>query len=164
MYKTSAEGAAFVTELADRVRGVTEREIVVAPPFTGLAAAARAAAPTNIKIAAQDVFWEEDGAYTGEISPLMLTDLGVAAVIIGHSERRQYFAETDADVKKKVHAALEHGLLPIMCVGETEAERDQGRTEEVLSRQLAAGLVLAASGGRRPGGHSVRAHLGHRHR
>ena len=142
MNKTGAEGAAFVNELAALVDGLDDRDIVVAPPFTGLAEAVRAARATNIQIAAQDVFWEDEGAYTGEISPPMLAHLGVSVVIVGHSERRQYFGETDADVRKKMHAALEHGLLPIMCVGETEAERDQGRTEEVLSRQLASGLVL----------------------
>jgi triosephosphate isomerase len=142
MFKTSSEGAAFVTELAAQVAGLDDRDIVVAPPFTGLAEAVRAAAFSNIRIAAQDVFWEDEGAFTGEISPPMLVDLGVTAVIIGHSERRQYFGETDADVRKKVHAALDHGLLPIMCVGETETEREQGKTEEVLSRQLASGLVL----------------------
>ncbi len=141
MYKTSAEGAAFVTELSAQVEGLDDRDIVVAPPFTGLAEAVRAAARTNIRIAAQDVFWEKEGAYTGEVSPPMLAALGVSAVIIGHSERRQYFGETDANVHEKVHAALDHGLLPIMCVGETEAERDQGKTVEVLSRQLASGLV-----------------------
>jgi triosephosphate isomerase (TIM) len=142
MYKTGADGAAFVTALAVHVKGLSDREIVVAPPFTGLAEAVRAAASSSIKIAAQDVFWEAEGAFTGEVSPPMLTALGASAVIIGHSERRQYFGETDANVQKKVHAALDHGLLPIMCVGETEAEREQGKTEEVLSRQLATGLVL----------------------
>jgi triosephosphate isomerase len=142
MYKTSAEGAAFVTELAAQLEGLDDREIIVAPPFTGLTDAVRAAASGDIKIAAQDVFWEAEGAFTGEVSPPMLTALGVTAVIIGHSERRQLFGETDANVRRKVHAALDHGLLPIMCLGETEAEREQGKTEEVLSRQLASGLVL----------------------
>jgi triosephosphate isomerase len=142
MYKTSAEGVAFITELAAQVHGLDDRQIVVAPPFTGLADAVRAAVATNIEIAAQDVFWQDEGAYTGEVSPHMLADLGVEAVIVGHSERRQHFRETDADVQQKVHAALDRGLLPIMCIGETEAEREQGQTEEVLSRQLAAGLVL----------------------
>jgi triosephosphate isomerase len=142
MYKTSAEGASFIAQLADEVRGLDDRDIVVAPAFTGLADAVRAAASTNIKIAAQDVFWQEEGAYTGEVSPGMLAGLGVSAVIIGHSERRQYFGETDAEVQKKVHAALDHGLLPIMCIGETETQHDEGETKEVLSRQLAAGLVL----------------------
>ncbi len=142
MFKTSAEGAALVGELATLVEGVDDRAIVVAPAFTGLAEAVKAAVGSAIQIAAQDVFWEEEGAFTGEVSPAMLADLGVSAVIIGHSERRQLFGETDINVRKKVHAALDRGLLPIMCVGETEAERDAGRTEEVLSRQLASGLVL----------------------
>jgi triosephosphate isomerase len=142
MYKTSAEGAAFVTELAAQVGGLKDRDIAVAPSFTGLAEAVRAAAGSIIKIAAQNMFWEDEGAFTGEVSPAMLADLGVSAVIIGHSERRQLFGETDANVQKKVHAALDCGLLPIMCVGETEAEREAGETEEVLARQLAAGLVL----------------------
>jgi triosephosphate isomerase len=145
MYKTCAEGATFVTALAAAVAGVDGRDIVVAPPFTALADALRAAAPTNIKIAAQTMYWEDEGAFTGEVSPAMLTDLGVTAVIIGHSERRQLFCETDGNVQKKVHAALHHGLLPIMCVGETEAEREAGKTEEVLARQIAAGFELAQS-------------------
>jgi len=142
MYKTSSEGAAFITELAGLVRDLDDREIVVAPPFTGLAEAVRAAVSTSIEVAAQNVFWEDDGAFTGEVSPGMLAALGVSYVIIGHSERRQLFGETDEDVQKKVHAALEHGLLPIMCVGETETEREAGETDEVLARQLAQGLVL----------------------
>jgi triosephosphate isomerase (TIM) len=142
MFKTGGEGAAFVTALAAQVKDLRDREIVVAPPFTGLADAVRAAASTNIKVSAQNMFWEEEGAFTGEVSPGMLVDLGVSYVIIGHSERRQVFGETDENVKKKVHAALHHGLLPIMCVGETEAQREAGETEEVLGRQLAQGLVL----------------------
>jgi triosephosphate isomerase (TIM) len=140
MYKTSTEGAAFIRELAGQIEGLDDRDVVVAPPFTGLQDAVCAAAASTIMIAAQNVFWEDEGAYTGEVSPAMLTDLGVTAVIIGHSERRQHFGETDADVQKKVHAALEAGLLPIVCIGETETEREQGKTEEILSRQLAQGL------------------------
>jgi triosephosphate isomerase len=142
MYKTAAEGAAFITELASQVMHLSDREIVVAPPFTGLADAVRAAASSGIKVAAQNMYWEADGPYTGEVSPVMLVDLGITVVIIGHSERRQYFGETDAGVQKKVDAALDHGLLPIVCVGESEAERDAGRTEEVLARQIATGLAL----------------------
>ena len=141
MFKTSGEGAAFIRELAAAVGRPVDREVLVAPPFTGLYEAVRAAEHTALSVAAQDVFWEWEGAYTGEVSATMLADLGVKAAIIGHSERRQYFGETDDSVAKKVWAALEHGLLPIMCVGESEDEREAGRTEEVLKRQIPAGLA-----------------------
>jgi triosephosphate isomerase (TIM) len=139
MFKTSGEGATFVRDLARELGGPTDREVMVAPPFTGLYEAGLAAAGTAIKVAAQDVFWEWEGAYTGEVSAAMLLDLGVSAAIIGHSERRRYFCETDEWVAKKVWAALERGLLPIMCVGETEDEREAGATESVLSRQVPEG-------------------------
>jgi triosephosphate isomerase len=141
MFKTSGEGAAFIRELAKEIGEVQGRDVVVAPPFTGLYEAVKAARDTCIKVAAQDVFWEWEGAYTGEVSAIMLADLGVKAAIIGHSERRRYFSETDESVAKKVWAALEQKLLPIMCVGETEEERDGGLTQEVLSRQVPAGLA-----------------------
>ena len=105
MYKTSAEGAAFVTELAGEVEGLDDREIVVARPSPGWPKPCARARATAVKIAAQDIFWEYEGAYTGEVSPSVLADLGVTAVIIGHSERRQYFGETDENVRKKVDAA-----------------------------------------------------------
>ena len=117
----------------------SDREVMVAPPFTGLYEAVKAAEGTCVSVAAQDVFWEWEGAYTGEVSAAMLADLGVKAAIIGHSERRQYFGETDDSVAKKVWAALERGLLPIMCVGETEEEREAGSAETVLARQVCAG-------------------------
>jgi triosephosphate isomerase len=141
MFKTGSEGAAFVRELAEELGKVEGREVMVAPPFTGLHQAVAAAEGSSVSIAAQDVFWEWEGAYTGEVSAAMLADLGVKGVIIGHSERRQYFAETDEWVAKKLWAALEHGLLPIMCVGETAEERELGETEAVLSRQVPAGLA-----------------------
>jgi triosephosphate isomerase len=120
MFKTSGEGATFVRDLAKEIGEVHGREVVVAPPFTGLYEAVKAAHGTSIMVAAQDVFWEWEGAFTGEVSATMLADLGVKAAIIGHSERRRYFSETDESVAKKVWAALEQRLLPIMCVGETE--------------------------------------------
>jgi triosephosphate isomerase len=141
MFKTSAEGAAFVRTLAKEIGLPTNREVVVAPPFTGLYEAVKAAQGSRIMVAAQDVFWEGEGAYTGEVSATMLFDLGVKAVIVGHSERRRYFAETDESVAKKVWAALEQHLLAIMCVGENEGEREGGLTEEVLARQVPAGLA-----------------------
>jgi triosephosphate isomerase len=114
---------------------------MVAPPFTGLYQAVLAAEGSDLKVCAQNVFWAAEGAYTGEVAPGMLADLGVQAVIVGHSERRQYFGETDAGVALKVRAVLDQGMLPIMCVGETEAERVDGLTEEVLARQVPSGLA-----------------------
>jgi triosephosphate isomerase (TIM) len=141
MFKTSREGAAFVRDLAAAVGSPRDREVMVAPPFTGLFEATAAAEGTSILVSAQDVFWEWEGAYTGEVSSAMLADLGVSACIVGHSERRQHFGETDDSVAKKVWALLEHGLLPVMCVGETEDEREAGAAERVLSTQIPAGLA-----------------------
>ncbi len=145
MYKTGAEGADFVRALARALGRVDGRDVVVAPTFVGLHQAVEAAYGTGIQVAAQDVFWEAEGAYTGEVSAPMLVDLGVQGVIIGHSERRQYFGETDDWVARKVRAVLDHGLLPIMCLGETQEERESGLTTEVLSTQVPTGLVSAMS-------------------
>jgi triosephosphate isomerase len=145
MFKTSAEGAEFVRALVERIGELEDRDVMVAPPFTGLYEAVKAAEGTAVSVAAQDVFWEWEGAYTGEVSATMLAALGVKAAIIGHSERRRYFGETDESVAKKVWAALERGVLPIMCVGETEDEREAGLTEEVLGRQVPAGLASVRS-------------------
>ncbi len=141
MYKTPAEGKTFVRSLAQRIGTVEHAVVVVAPPFTGLSAAVDAALGTSVSVAAQNVFWDEQGAFTGEISPPMLTSLGVRWVIIGHSERRLLFGETDQGVARKVRAALDHGLLPILCVGETEEEREAGLTEERLASQVSKGLA-----------------------
>ncbi len=141
MYKTPAEGDAFVRALTARLGTVEHAEVVVAPPFTGLAAAVNASLGTDIAVAAQNVFWEEQGAFTGEIAPGMLAALGVRWVIIGHSERRQLFGETDQGVARKVRAVLDSGLRPIVCVGETEEEREAGLTEERLASQVAKGLA-----------------------
>jgi triosephosphate isomerase len=145
MYKTSSEGAAFVRQLAELLGALDDRDVLVAPPFTGLYEAVKAAVGTCVSVASQDVFWNTEGAYTGEVSPGMLADLGVKAAIIGHSERRQYFGETDETVSKKMRAALDEGLLSIMCVGETGVERDAGLTEKVLSTQLPAGVACVRS-------------------
>ena len=142
MFKTSGEGASFIRDLAEALSGVKDREIMVAPPFTGLYGAAQVAEGACISIAAQDVFWEREGAYTGEVSATMLADLGVTAAIIGHSERRQYFGESVEWGAKKVCAALDHGLQPIICVGESEEEREAGATAEVLAEQVPVGLSL----------------------
>lgn len=141
MYKTSAEGAAFVRALARELGPLGGRDVVVAPPFTGLHEAVQASVGTRIGVSAQDVFWEAEGAYTGEVAPGMLADLGVTAAIVGHSERRHYFGETDSSVAKKVRAVLDEGLMPIMCVGETESQREAGQTESVLSSQVPGGLA-----------------------
>lgn len=142
MFKSSGEGASFIRDLAEALPGVKDREVIVAPPFTGLYEAAQAAEGTCIAIAAQDVFWEREGAYTGEVSATMLADLRVRAAIVGHSERRQYFGETDEWVARKVCAALDCGLQPIVCVGESEKEREAGATAEVLAGQVSADLSL----------------------
>jgi triosephosphate isomerase len=141
MNKTIAEAAALVQTLREALAAaaVEQVEIVVCPPFVTLAAVKEALAGTKIGVGAQNVFWEEKGAYTGEISPLMLQGLA-QYVIIGHSERRQYFGETDATVNKRVLAALAHDLTPIVCVGETLAQREAGETAMVVSTQVTNGL------------------------
>lgn len=116
-------------------------DIVICPPFTALSEVAGVIVDSSIQLGAQDTFWEEEGAYTGEVSPLMLKDAGVKFVIIGHSERRQYFGETNETVNKKVKAALKYGLKPIMCVGETLKEREAGKTLEVLKDHVENGLI-----------------------
>jgi triosephosphate isomerase len=145
MYKSSADGAAFIAALGEAIGQQPDRDVVVAPTFVGLYEAVRAATGTGIGVAAQDAFWEAEGAYTGEVSPRTLRELGVTAVIIGHSERRQHFAETDNWVAMKMRAALDHGLLPIMCVGETGQERGAGLTEEILSTQVPVGLTSVSA-------------------
>ena len=140
MHKTVRETIAYVRELAPAARQATSVELVIAPPFTALAAAIEAVRGVPLEVAAQDVFFEREGAYTGAISATMLSDLGVSYVIIGHSERRRMFGETDEWVKLKVGAALAAGLETIVCIGETLAEREQGQTLAVLDRQIATGL------------------------
>ena len=140
MYKTVPESVNMVRDLVPLVSGISDREIVIAPVFTSLESVGKAVKGTNIKLSSQDVFWEEKGAFTGEISPGMLVDVGCSFVIIGHSERRQYFGETDATVNKKIFAALKALLTPIVCIGESLDEREKGQTFTVLERQLREGL------------------------
>lgn len=140
MFKTVQEAVLFVTELQSAVKGVTDVDVVVAPPFTAVHAVAAAARGTNIKVAAQDVYWEREGAFTGEVAPGMLVEAGATFVIVGHSERRRLFGETDASVYQKTMAALGAGLIPIVCIGETLEERERGETLAVLDRQLKDGL------------------------
>lgn len=140
MHKTAGEGVSLVQELNALTNTVKDVEIVVCPPFTTLAAVANAVKGTNIGLGAQNMHWEDKGAFTGEIAPGMLKDIGCTHVIIGHSERRQYFAETDQTVNNKLKAALQAGLLPIVCVGETLAEREANTTEKVVGIQVKGGL------------------------
>jgi len=141
MYKTQVEARAFLAALRPLVAASSHCDIVVAPPYTALAAAVEAARGSAIQIAAQDLHWEKEGAFTGEVSARMVVDVGCRAVIIGHSERRQYFGETDESVNKKVKAVLEAELTPIVCVGETLQQREAGQTEAVLERQFRGGLA-----------------------
>jgi triosephosphate isomerase len=152
MNKTGAEGKALVEELLKEVAAFdpAEVDIVVCPPFTTLAAVRPVLQGTKVKLGAQNVHWEDHGAFTGEVSAAMLKEAGVEYVIIGHSERRQYFGETDETVNRRLHAALKAGLKPIVCIGELLEEREGGRTEEVLRKQVRggfAGLDAAAMAG-----------------
>jgi len=140
MHGTTAEAKALAGGLAARVGTRTDRRVVLAPPFTALATVSAAVSGSKILVAAQNMHWADKGAFTGEVSPGMLLDLGIRHVILGHSERREIFGETDEIVRKKVEAALKHDLTSILCVGETLAERDAGRTLEVVKRQVDAAL------------------------
>src|SRR5579864_900420 len=141
MYKTQAETRAFFEAFKPLVAGSSHCDIVVAPPFTALTAAVDAAKGTAISIAAQDAHWEREGAFTGEVSMPMLVEAGCRAVILGHSERRKFFGETDATVSLKLKAAIDAGLQPIVCVGESLEERETGTTEFVLERQFEGGIA-----------------------
>jgi len=140
MNKTAKEAAEFFAEFKPLVADVKNAGIVIGVPFTALETATRETAGSNIKIAAENMNANDSGAYTGEVSPLMLKDLGVEYVILGHSERREYYGETDAIVNEKVKAALKHGLKPILCVGEKLEERENGTTEKVVEEQVVGGL------------------------
>lgn len=146
LFKIGPEGAAFVRDLAARIGAAPGVEVVVAPPFTSLYQVAEACRDTAITAASQDVFWEEKGAFTGEVAPHMVRDAGARWAIIGHSERRQYFGETDQTVAKKARAVVDAGLVPIVCVGELESEREAGLTRQVLKRQVTDGLSQVSAG------------------
>lgn len=142
MHKNWDEAMKFAVELRQQLNNKDQAvEVVICPPFTYIEPLANTFAKTDIQVGAQNVYWEEKGAFTGEISPAMLKDVGCQYVIIGHSERRQYFGETDDTVNLKVKASLNAGLTPIVCVGESLAQREQGEMENLISQQLKLGLA-----------------------
>jgi triosephosphate isomerase len=140
MYKTVADTVKYVKEFRGMVKDVADVEIVIAPPFTALHAAAEAARNSNVIVAAQDLYWEREGAFTGQVSAQMVREAGAEYVIIGHSERRTLFGETDTQVNQKTVAAFGAGLTPIVCIGETLDQRDRNETLAVLDRQIKQGL------------------------
>jgi len=140
LFKTLTEATDLVDGLKPLVQDVRGVEVVVAPVFTAISAVAAAVVGSRIKVAAQNCYWEEEGAFTGEVSPKLLKDAGCSYVIIGHSERRQYFSETNETVNRKVKAAIAAGLTVLLCVGETLAERDAGETFAVVEAQVRGGL------------------------
>jgi len=140
MHKTVDDATELVEQLKQALADVKDREILVCPPFTALAAVAEALEGSNIQLGAQNLYPADEGAYTGEISPRMLEDVGCSYVILGHSERRQHFGESDPFINHKVKMALDHGLKPILCVGETLEQRGEGRHKTVVSMQVYRGL------------------------
>lgn len=140
MNNTIDEARGLVSGLIPFI-GENHVDVVLAPSFTALYVVSEMLSGSNIKLAAQDIFWEDRGAYTGEVSPIMLKDIGCSYVIIGHSERRQHFGEDDNSVNRKIKAALRHGLIPIVCIGETLKEREEGKTLNVIEQELTAGLT-----------------------
>ncbi len=139
MYKTVSEAVNTARELVGYAASASV-DIMIAPPFTALASVAEIVSGTPVALGAQNLHWKDEGAYTGEISPVMLTDAGCQYVIIGHSERRQFFGETDDTVNAKIRAALAHKLIPVFCVGETETQRESRETFSVLDKQMVKGL------------------------
>ncbi|MGE5659813.1 MAG: triose-phosphate isomerase [Actinomycetota bacterium] len=142
MYKTQAEALEFLQGFMSLLNETPEeREVVLCVPFTALTVLSKNLHGSRVRLGAQNVHWEESGAYTGEISGPMLTELGVRYVVVGHSERRQYFGETDETVNKRLQAAQKFGLIPILCVGETKQQRDAGETEALIFSQLETDLI-----------------------
>ena len=144
MYKTPSEAVATAKSLKVKLVNVDAVDVVICPPFTALLPVSEIVKDTNISLAGQNLHWENEGAFTGEISAQMLLDAGCEYVIIGHSERRHIFAENDQDLNRKVKKALQSGLKPIFCVGEKLEQRNEGRTEEIIAQQLQAGLLDVA--------------------
>lgn len=141
MYKTLSEATQLVQGLVGTVGGEKEVEVAVCPPFTALSTVAGLIKDSSIRLGAQNLFWEKEGAYTGEVAPGMLADLGCYYVVLGHSERREYFGETDETVNKKVHAAYAAGMIPIVCVGESLEQRKAGETEQLVTSQTEKGMA-----------------------
>jgi len=141
LFKTTSEALELVNGLKPLVKSANHCEIIVAPVFTVLQSVKQAISGSNINLSGQDCFWEEEGAFTGEVSPRMLVDAGCSHVIIGHSERRQFFGETDETVNKKLKAALKSGLIAVICIGETLAERESDKTYEVLRTQVSGAMA-----------------------
>jgi triosephosphate isomerase (TIM) len=146
MHLSRDEAKKLAKAIVQAAAGLSEAEIVLAPPFTALSKVKKAVEKSSVKLAAQNLFWEDKGAFTGEVSAPMLKDAGCQYVIIGHSERRQYFGETDSGVNRKIQAALKSGVSPIVCIGETLAERERGETMDVISRQIQGGLEGIGAG------------------
>lgn len=140
MFKTSSEAVATAEQLITLLGSNHDVDVMIAPPFTALTQVFAAIKESRLSLGAQNLFWEIEGAYTGEISPAMLVSTGCEYVIIGHSERRQYFGETDDTVNRKIGAAIDHNLIPILCVGESEKERESNATFSVLDKQMKTGL------------------------
>ncbi len=147
MYKTIAEARDLAGAVVEGFPGVREATIILIPPFTAIQEVRRTVSGTEIAVGAQDVFWEARGAFTGEISPLQLREAGCDFVVIGHSERRQYFGETDETVRQKTLAALDHELIPIVCIGETLEERENGQTLDRIRNQLEKSLFILDESG-----------------
>ncbi len=140
MYLTASEAVALARDLLPRLPDLADREVAVAPPFTALSAVGAILEGTPLRLAAQDLFWEDQGPYTGEVSPAMLQELGVAYVLVGHSERRRHLSETDLMVARKAKAALRADLKPVVCVGEEEGARESGRAHGKVRSQVARAL------------------------
>ena len=164
MNKTVGEALDLIRELKADISRVKTVEVAVAPPFTALYAVRKELEGSPIRLAAQNLYWEEKGAFTGEVSSLMLKEVGCHYVIIGHSERRQFFGETDETVNRRIKAALAQGLKVIFCMGETLKEREEGKTFSVIERQVEGGLKGLGDQEMRKYGDRLRTRLGHRNR
>jgi triosephosphate isomerase len=140
MFKTPAEAVETAKQIVALASATTDVDVMIAPPFTALTPVAEVVKNSHVSLGAQNLFWENEGAYTGEISPSMLKASGCDYVIIGHSERRQHFGETDENINKKIRAAIKNDLIPVVCVGETESERESEETFSVLDKQVRTGL------------------------